>query len=409
MRIKVISDLEASFNILQDKDRFVCYLGAGASAEAGVKMAYAICDDILADLEKFDPLFETNREQARKRTEAKLNWQDKTRRYSTCMHIGRNTKDSRVGYLLKLHGDYDTENVLNTGEETITISKKMTEKVRTLSRRSGMVVLGTAGHEESVHTLFKSLTDDSSQAENVLSLGLLWGVYVPGSKPSEPLGERELEDLIMGQIDKGEVGQGIVEMMKRTSKRDEPFCFFPVWGAGNFMSTLIAATQDRELKGTAELFLDREMRLRTVFKRAELTEEAISTHIDNLRARERELRYDRQTSNAPAQKPRPIFKARDKQMKLEIRATYGDIASRSMMSSPEFQSVRRAVVSADDTCLSAGGGVARALLRKAGHHMVLNELQKFSPPVDHCTVAVTSGGNLPVNYIFHVRLDGNRS
>lgn len=470
MRINVISDLDATYNILQEKDRFICYLGAGASAEAGVKMALAICNDIREELASRDPAFDTNPEEVRKKIEAKLDWQDKSRRYSVCMHVGRNTKDSRVeyfrklltnarpsfchhavallmagqyfrstclstnfdklletafmqqgrmecqpirndseieywwptsrrGYVLKLHGDYDTENVLNTSEETITISKKMTEKVRALSQKSGMVVLGTAGNEESIRRLFDSLTDDSSKAENVLSRGLLWGVYVKDSRPSEPLSQRELEDLVIGQINKGEIGKGIVEMMERTSKRDEPFCFFPVWGSGNFMSSLITATKDRELNGTAELFLDREMRLRTVFTRAKLTEAAISKHIDNLRAQEKKLRL--QKADLPSQRPRPIFKARDLSGKLEIRATYGDIASRSMMGSPEFQSLRRAVVSADDTCLSAGGGVARGLLNKAGHHLILNELQKFSPPIEHCTVAVTSGGNLPVNYIFH--------
>jgi O-acetyl-ADP-ribose deacetylase (regulator of RNase III) len=472
MKINVISDIEASFNILQEKDRFICYLGAGASAEAGVKTALAICDDIRSNLESIESDFEQDPEAARKRIEAKLKWHEKSRRYSVCMHAGRTTRDSRVeyfrrllssarpsfshhavallmaaqyfkstclstnfdkllemafmqqgrmecmpirndaeleylspdskrGYVIKLHGDYDTENVLNTRDETITISEKMTGKVRTLSKKAGMVVLGTAGNEESIRELFKSLTNDTSKSERVLSRGLLWGVYIKDSKPSEPLSERELEDLIRGQIDSGEIGEGIVEMMERTSKRDEPFCFFPVWGAGNFLSTLVTATRDRELNGTAELFLDREMRLRRVFKRAKLTEAAITNHIDNLRAQEKKLRSNLQKAGFPSQPPRAIFKAKDLDARVEIRATYGDIASRSMMGSSEFQSVRRAVVSADDTCLSAGGGVARGLLNKAGQYMVLNELQKFFPPINHCTVAVTSGGNLPLNYIFH--------
>ena len=472
MRIKVVSDLDACFSILQEKDRFICYLGAGASAEAGVKMAMAICHDIRTELEQFDPNFENDPEAVRKRIEAKLKWQDRSRRYSTCMHVGRNTRDSRVeyfrkllsharpsfchhavallmarqyfkstclstnfdkllemafiqqgrmecqpirndseieywwpvagrAYVLKLHGDYDTDNVQNTSEETITISKKMSEKVRTLSQKSGMVVLGTAGNEESIRRLFDSLTDDSSRQEKVLSRGLLWGVYVRDSKPSEPLSQRELEDLIMGQIESGEIGEGIAEMMERTSRRDEPFCFFPIWGSGNFMNTLISATRDKELTGTAELFLDREMRLRTVFKRARLTEAAISKHIDALRKQERKLKANLEKEGRSAKEPRPIFIAKHVTRGLQIRSTYGDITSRSMMSSADFQSLRRAVVSADDTCLSAGGGVARGLIRKAGHHTILNELQKFSPPINHCTVAVTSGGNLPLNYIFH--------
>ena len=61
---------------------------------------------------------------------------------------------------------------------------------------------------------------------------------------------------------------------------------------------------------------------------------------------------------------------------------------------------RRAVVSPEDTAISAGGGVAYALLQKAGQFNILNELAKLAP-VDHGDVAVTSGGELPVHYIFH--------
>ena len=70
------------------------------------------------------------------------------------------------------------------------------------------------------------------------------------------------------------------------------------------------------------------------------------------------------------------------------------------MSSKDFGTGRRAVVSPEDTYISAGGGVAFGLLKKAGAPLILNELSKLSP-VPQRSVAVTSGGYLPVEYIFH--------
>jgi O-acetyl-ADP-ribose deacetylase (regulator of RNase III) len=71
------------------------------------------------------------------------------------------------------------------------------------------------------------------------------------------------------------------------------------------------------------------------------------------------------------------------------------------MASTALGAVRRAVISPEDTLISAGGGVALALLRKAGQHILLNELSKFDE-VRHGEVVVTSGCELPVAYIFHV-------
>ena len=58
-------------------------------------------------------------------------------------------------------------------------------------------------------------------------------------------------------------------------------------------------------------------------------------------------------------------------------------------------------MSAEDTYISAGGGVAYALLLRAGKDSLLQELTKLSPPIGHGEVAVTSAGNLPASYIFH--------
>ena len=44
--LNVVSDSEVIRHILQAKGQFVMYLGAGVSAEAGVKTATQICEDI---------------------------------------------------------------------------------------------------------------------------------------------------------------------------------------------------------------------------------------------------------------------------------------------------------------------------------------------------------------------------
>jgi O-acetyl-ADP-ribose deacetylase (regulator of RNase III) len=89
---------------------------------------------------------------------------------------------------------------------------------------------------------------------------------------------------------------------------------------------------------------------------------------------------------------------------------YGDLSSEGLLISPEFKDKIRAVVSAEDTCLSVGGGVALSLAQKAGVRQVLYDLGKFGP-VDLGSSVVSSAGRLPVHYILHaaaveVRDDG---
>lgn len=468
---RIIQEGEAIRHILRERDRYVCYLGAGASAEAGVMTALGICQEIRQWLIDSELLSSKDEAEATRKVESELKWTDVDTRYLMCMRKGFSARDSRVGYfrkllqnvhpafchhavallmakgylkstclttnfdkltetafmqqgrfecqpirneseikyyspdhkrryILKLHGDYDTENVLNTAGETIRIADDMSKAVSNLCQRSGMLVLGTAGNENSIRGMFDYLAEDKARDAKVLSYGLLWGVYMNEPKPGTPLSDRDLEDKILKRIADGEVGKGIQGMLDRTREREEPFCLFPVWGAGNFLFSLVKATKKKELIGTAERYLDREMRLWSVFQRAQLEEAAIRTHITRLRNREKKLRSDSTEGQARSRTPTPIFKALDEKRQIEIRAIYGDITSRSMMSATEFRNLRRVVVSSEDTCLSAGGGVAAGLLHKAGPYELLNELQKFSP-IEHDTVAVTSGGNLPVHYIFH--------
>jgi O-acetyl-ADP-ribose deacetylase (regulator of RNase III) len=137
------------------------------------------------------------------------------------------------------------------------------------------------------------------------------------------------------------------------------------------------------------------MRLRHVFGEAGLPPAAIEAHLQRLEPKRTQLERPEER-----QRPVEVSSFKSKNGNVVIRVLYGDITSRSFMSSEEFQDLRRAVISPDDTFVTAGGGVAETLLLKAGRQFVLNELAKFSP-IGQGTVAVTSGGNLPVHYLFH--------
>jgi O-acetyl-ADP-ribose deacetylase (regulator of RNase III) len=302
-------------------------------------------------------------------------------------------------YALKLHGDYDTYNILNTVEETIRISKPLGVVVSGLLQDSGLVVLGTAGQETSISSMFDELSlavmEARGKAGSILSYGLLWGVYMGAQKP-EGLNAGQIEGLVRQRIEGGEVGRGIAAMVNRLAHVGL-VRFFPVWGAGNFLFDLVNATPDKWLRGTAELYLDHEMRLRYLFARKGLPQNAITGHIASLNQQQKKLDLKPQ-QRSPF--PETALVASTQDCGAEVRILYGDVTKRSFMDGEEFRSLRRAIVSPEDTCLSSGGGVAYRLLEKAGSFFVLNELAKFAP-IEQGAVAITSGGNLPVHYIFH--------
>jgi O-acetyl-ADP-ribose deacetylase (regulator of RNase III)/NAD-dependent SIR2 family protein deacetylase len=467
--MKFIRETEAVRYLLQEPGRYVCYLGAGASAEAGIPTSQFICAEIRDKLRDSELPGVRNKSQISRWENSRLNWNDPSQRYSSCIRKAYPNKATRVEYfrkklqgrrpsfchhavallvtnnyfkptclttnfdkllenaftqqmevecqairtdsevqywqndtsrryVIKLHGDYDTYNILNTTDETITISERMIQPVNQLLRDAGMLVLGTAGTENSISAMFNSLASPSSTADRVLSFGLLWGVYMGQSKPTSRLSDGELEKLILNRIKQGEVGRDIASMMTRMSHQNELFCFFPVWGAADFMFDLINRSHDRALIGKAELFLDHEMRVRNSLTHAELTETAIDSHLSSLRKEREKLLLMPSTRSALSEK---VFRASGSSSPVEVCIAYGDITSRSQMSATEFSALRWAVVSTDDTCLSAGGGVALSLLEKAGPRYLINELAKMSPPVKHPSVVVTSGGNLPVQYLLH--------
>jgi O-acetyl-ADP-ribose deacetylase (regulator of RNase III) len=141
--------------------------------------------------------------------------------------------------------------------------------------------------------------------------------------------------------------------------------------------------------------MDHEMRLRQVFTLAGLKPKAIDQHLERLRKQRAEV----DAVDATTMQAEVVYNAKRRGRPLHVQILYGDITSRSMLSSPAVGAVRRAVVSPEDTCISAGGGVAYKLLHKAGDY-ILNDLAKLQP-IEHTSVATTAGGDLPVHYIFH--------
>ncbi len=471
--MSIISDRDAIRYILiglnvpgQDRHaRFACYLGAGASAEAGVKTTEQICKEIWDELLKASQF--SNEDDQIQGLKKRLNWNDPSLRYVSCIREGYPDRSMRVEYfrsilrgitpsfchhalallikyryfkstclttnfdkliesafiqqidsecqpirtdeevqfwanvedrhyVVKLHGDYDTHNILNTSDETVSISDRLQSAAASLLEFAGLVVIGTAGYEKSIHTLFDHLSKKAVMEDKILRYGLLWGVYMGPSRP-KGLTAGDIEHLVQERLEQSEISRDIRKMIERTRQKERLFCFFPVWGAGNFMYELIKATGNKKLKGLAELYLDREMRLRHEFTEAGLLEEAINNHLSRL---ELKRTYPKE-SDDDRKPPTRVYSAHSKTSPVEIQLLYGDITSRTFMGAQEFQSRRRAIISPDDTFITAGGGVAEGLLNKAGRQFILNELAKFSP-IPQCSLAVTSAGNLPVHYIFHV-------
>src|SRR5262249_20646941 len=139
----------------------------------------------------------------------------------------------------------------------------------------------------------------------------------------------ELKRLVGEAIDKRSVSGETVEMMNRANTTDRTCAFFPIWGSGSFLFSLISASGDRSLVGTAERFLDHEMRLRPVFGRAGLDPPAIEAHLKALDAQRRRI-------HALNVIPEHVWSARREAPQTVVRVLYGDITRRSLMGAQEF-------------------------------------------------------------------------
>lgn len=489
--MEIISEREVIRRILRgttNKDvqarmpRFVCYLGAGASAEAGVKTAWEICNDIRNELKIIEGFTADTQDRATKQKLRKweadlLKWNDPTLKYSACIRAGYPSEPERIRYfrdllqgsepsfchhaialltsrryfkntclttnfdklvensyirqgsiecqpirsdteaenyweddryyIIKLHGDYDTYNILNTQKETTRINDSFLHRVERVLQDAGLIVIGAAGFEKSVHTMFDYLWNKAQHERQVLRYGLYWGVYMGSSKPTN-LSTSKMKELLRKRVQEDRVVSRDIESLIENMDSDKSyFCFFPIWGAGNFFFDLIreADQEDSGLFKTAELYMDRTMRLRHTFQeKAGLSQEAINKHIAELDKK----RTLPKLSDSDGPQPESVYKAVSTASALEIRVLYGDISHRKFMQNEEFwpsatnnpSPKRLAIVSPEDTLITAGGGVAEILLRKAGTQFILNEMVKLSP-VKQEAIAVTSAGNLPLHYIFH--------
>jgi O-acetyl-ADP-ribose deacetylase (regulator of RNase III) len=451
----IISEEEAIYGVRIAPGDHVLFAGAGISKEAGVLLAPEICDNIMGILtQKGRPAW----------VDAKLDWKDSTRRYASCLecygppierveffrrllagvspsfahhaiallmsyeklHTNamttnfdklieqaftvqnmRECQPIRIPeeaeflghepgkcYLFKLHGDYDTHNILNTFEETLFIPEFFGDVALEMLLSRGLLVLGSAGNEESIFSFFNGLL--RSNRKMLLARGIRWGVYVGGTKPDD-LSDDDSAKLVEKAIATKSINGRIAETLGSLHRKDRPCYLFPVWGSGRFLMRLISSFDDPDLESKAKLFLDQDMRILSLFRGNGISNEVASKHLERLH-KQKEKREKRSTSSRRPVRWVTSLSAEHSNATVEI--LYGDIASEQLLVTDFGRPGRRAVVSADDTMLSAGGGVAMAIASAAGSQFILNEIAKLAP-IPHGTVTVTSGGNLPLPYIFH--------
>jgi O-acetyl-ADP-ribose deacetylase (regulator of RNase III) len=300
-------------------------------------------------------------------------------------------------YVFKLHGDYDTHNILNTRSETRAIRPFFVDLSQAILRGRGLLVLGSAGNEQSIINFLYTIL--SSKQKRVLSRGIKWGVYAGPRRPVE-LSDSDEISVVTKALERGVLNRKLVELLSDMNGKYgdlRPCSFFPVWGSSNFLLRLIESTHETVLKDEAMLLLDHDMRLTALFRERGLTADAVDRHLERLKSSERSLAERAVALDPPA---RPVKQLAPEGSSTTIKIVYGDITSRRVMVEEVTPGRRRAVISPEDTNLSAGGGVALSLLQKAGARMILNELGKYSP-IQHGTAVVTSAGQLPLHYIIH--------
>jgi O-acetyl-ADP-ribose deacetylase (regulator of RNase III) len=274
-------------------------------------------------------------------------------------------------------------------------------------KHGGLFLVGSSGYEESVKSLMNQLLDSEHEKGMVPNMGVYWGVRVSGDRPPWPASS-DHEALVARSLNDGTVNEEIIEILARNHRDNRPCVFFPVWSSGAFFLNLIGASENRAVIGQAHRYLDHFMRLRQLFTASGLAEDAIKSRLAKFKPATRRLP---ESLHARSQVIRTALIARSAACGVGVRLLYGDVTSRSLMAHDDYRKTRRAVISPDDTLISASGGAALALLLKAGPHFMLNELSKFSK-VAQGQIVITSGGNLPVHYIYHAaatRLDQDGS
>jgi hypothetical protein len=100
------------------------------------------------------------------------------------------------------------------------------------------------------------------------------------------------------------------------------------------------------------------MWLRFIYEGMGICEVAREAYIAELKERYQSSRQ------SPAFEPQEICRARG--VDVEVRVYYASIADGSRLGDPAFKRCRRAIISPEDTSISAGGGVARLLVEHLG-------------------------------------------
>lgn len=456
-RVRILQSHEVVKSVLESPDRFMLWLGAGASVEAGVKSAPAVCSDIRDELIAANPgLRNADRERIDEWARTKLDWDNPERRYGACIselgpavrveyfrnllrgrqpsfahhaaallmthgylkrtclttnfdHLLENAfvqqgyADCQVlrsaedigfwedrpnrAFVVKLHGDIDTKNILNTPTETMWLPEELREFAAGRAANSGLLVIGSSGYEASIRDLIRKLAGDS----RALPFGLLWGVYVGDWEPGRS--DADVRQLVEEAVTR-QVSSDVRDVI---DNGPDEYAFYPVFGAGGFFAELLDSVPDESVRATGERYLDQDLRLRNLLHgSAELSHETVTSHLERLR--KKRLEFD-EIAAAVSPEPDPVMTL-DVGDFVELRVAYGDITSPAMMAAEEFAGLTRAIVSPDDTYVSAGGGVAYGLLTRAGRLGTLTELSKFAPVGQHDVVA-TSAGALPVHYVLH--------
>jgi O-acetyl-ADP-ribose deacetylase (regulator of RNase III)/NAD-dependent SIR2 family protein deacetylase len=473
LNVEVVSDVDVIRNIVTNQGAFTAWLGAGASIEAGVPTARDICEEIRQEIARFDkPANEVEWarqelawDDPRRRYSTCLLRYAKTpvqrlryfRRliegtqpsfshhalcllmssdllqgtclttnfdkliemafaqqgFSECQSI-RSDREAEFWrqeagkcYVVKLHGDYETYNIQNTRDETIYVAAPVRRIVLDAVKHGGLFLVGSSGYEESIKSLLNELLGTEQEQARIPDMGVYWGVRVAGPRPLQPT-LADYEALIAKSLSDGSVNEEVVEVFARSHRDERPCAFFPIWDSSSFFFDLVQASENKAIIGRARRYLDHFMRLRKVFAEGGLSGEAIQNRLARFRPVTRRLPEDLHKRSTVV---KPAFMAKSAACSLSIRFLYGDVTSRSLMAHDDFRDSRRAVISPEDTLISASGGAALALVLKAGSHIILNELSKFSK-VSQRQIVVTSGGDLPVHYIFHAaatRLDPDGS
>ena len=466
---RVVTDMAVAQAMATQPRRFSVWFGAGVSTEAGVKTAWEICTEIRESLmEQEMPTV------ADVWARESLDWDSEDRRYSTCLKRYRSTPAERVDYfrtllrntkpsfahhglailaangvispmlfttnfdkllemafatqgnseylairsmdeaqywlpdeekyyVLKLHGDYDTNNIVNTTEETQEVPEALRDLACRTLQNAGLVVLGSAGHEGSVQRLLYDIL--GQEDGGTPRFGLYWGVYVPGARP-QFVDDTVAQHAVRTAMTQGTVNQRLVERIVERDGKKRLCRFFPVWGAAQFLRSVVQASKRSDVINTTTRYFDHAMRVHHRLRIGGLSEGAIQVRLDDLRRNSKRSSSPQAGVNVPS----IVIDAESATLQLHVELAYGDMTSPVLLGAPKYEKRRRAIVSPDDIFLSAGAGVARAILEQAGPQIVLQELAKFDT-VPHRAVLATSGGNLAVHYILHaaavfVKADG---